>query len=177
MRSIIDWNSKKAGQFARSVLRFDKPTRVSDLLWRLFADDDDIETDIRVRYLDIVGPPPELSVPELPTEPLNPGGEDMQVDTPSHAGHAEHGVRADGEPAFCRRTTEGLVDCPACLDEAEALLLRELNQEERSVAGKILTVLREAGPAGLTKQTLLVRLPPRISDESAAANLMEHRST
>ncbi|KAI0662526.1 hypothetical protein C8Q70DRAFT_908850 [Cubamyces menziesii] len=135
MRSIIDWNSKK-------------------------ADDDDIETDIRVRYLDIVGPPPELSVPELPTEPLNPGGEDMQVDTPSHAGHAEHGVRADGEPAFCRRTTEGLVDCPACLDEAEALLLRELNQEERSVAGKILTVLREAGPAGLTKQTLLVHLDP-----------------
>ncbi|KAJ8462329.1 hypothetical protein ONZ51_g10973 [Trametes cubensis] len=132
MRSIIDWNSKK-------------------------ADDDDIETDIRVRYLDIVGPPPELSVPEVPIEPLNPGGEDMQVDTPSHA---EHGVRADGESAFCRRTTEGLVDCPACLDEAEALLLRELNQEERSVAGKILTVLREAGPAGLTKQTLLVHLDP-----------------
>ncbi|KAI0374486.1 hypothetical protein BV20DRAFT_961659 [Pilatotrama ljubarskyi] len=138
MRAIIDWNSKK-------------------------ADDDDIETDIRVRYLDIAGlvpePEPEPPVPELPTEATDPVSLAMEVDdVPSQA--REHGRRADGELAFCRRVTEGLVDCQACLANAERALLRDLSEEKRIVAEKILEVLRNAGSTGLTKEQILVHLEP-----------------
>ncbi|KAI8995421.1 hypothetical protein BD414DRAFT_410090 [Trametes punicea] len=130
MRSIIDWNSKK-------------------------ADDDDIETDIRVRYADLTGPLPEPPEPELPVEGSEPAVTGMHIGPPSHG---EHGKKADGERAFCRRATEGLVDCPACIDEAQSMLLGVLDQEERSVAERILTILREAGSVGLTKQQLLTHL-------------------
>ncbi|KAI0359061.1 hypothetical protein OH77DRAFT_1396288 [Trametes cingulata] len=139
MRAIIDWNSKK-------------------------ADDDDIETDIRVRYLDIAGPPPEPEpeppAPELPAEPTGSvSPTTMQIDDAlSYSQDEEHGRRAGGEPAFCRRVTEGLVDCQACLADAERTLLRELVEEERSVAEKILGVLRAAGSTGLTKQQIFIEL-------------------
>ncbi|KAI9068032.1 hypothetical protein FKP32DRAFT_1588061 [Trametes sanguinea] len=125
MRSIIDWNSKK-------------------------ADDDDIETDIRVRYLDLARPVLEPPVPELPTT-ASDTQEELSID-PSL--RTDHGKKADGEPAFCRRTSEGLIDCPACLQEAESVCLQELSQEERTVAAKLLALLRDAGPNGLSKQQL-----------------------
>ncbi|KAI0651544.1 hypothetical protein C8Q79DRAFT_933943 [Trametes meyenii] len=135
MRTAIDWNSKK-------------------------ADDDDIETDIRVRYLIInctlPAPEPEPEPPELPAESSGTV-EDAQMQVAITAA-AEHGSRVDGEPAFCRRRSEGLVDCRACLDEAETLFLQELDQEERTVAEKVLAVLRNAGSAGLSKQQVVARL-------------------
>ncbi|EIW64510.1 uncharacterized protein TRAVEDRAFT_139409 [Trametes versicolor FP-101664 SS1] len=131
MRAIIDWNSKK-------------------------ADDDDIETDIRVRYLDIAGPPaPELPEPEVAAEAANTDVQ-MLLDVPCES---EHGKTADGDPAYCRRATEDLVDCQACLSQAEAsLLTHELNEHEKVAAEKLLAVLRDAGAAGITKRQLLVQL-------------------
>ncbi|OSD05907.1 hypothetical protein PYCCODRAFT_1383895 [Trametes coccinea BRFM310] len=125
MRSIIDWNSKK-------------------------ADDDDIETDIRVRYLDLARPVLEPPAPELPTA-ASDTPEELSID-PSL--RMEHGKKTDGEPAFCRRTSEGLIDCPACLQEAESSYLQELSQDERIAAEKVLALLRDAGSSGLSKQQL-----------------------
>ncbi|KAI0670210.1 hypothetical protein C8Q78DRAFT_1039662 [Trametes maxima] len=142
MRAAIDWNSKK-------------------------ADDDDIETDIRVRYPDctVPAPEPEPEPPELPAEGSGTvAGAQMQVDA---VAAAEHGSRVDGELAFCRRRSEGLVDCRACLDEAEALFLHELGQEERAVAENVLAVLRNAGSAGLPKQQVVAHLealPPPTAE-------------
>ncbi len=118
------------------------------------ADDDDIETDIRVRYLDIAGPPaPELPEPEVTAEAANTDVQ-MLLDVPCES---EHGKTADGDPAYCRRATEDLVDCQACLAEAEASLLAdELNEHNRPAVDKLLAVLRDAGAAGITKRQLLV---------------------
>ncbi len=79
---------------------------------------------------------------------------DVDVDQPSHS--LEHGNLADGKFAFCRRTSEGVVDCQACLQHARESLLRELNADEQAAVGHILAVLDEAGPPGLTKQDLCV---------------------
>lgn len=118
------------------------------------ADDDDIETDIRVRYLDIAGPTaPELPEPDVAAEAANTDVQ-MLLDVPCES---EHGKTADGDPAYCRRATEDLVDCQACLAQAEtSLLADELNEHEHSAVEKLLAVLRDAGAAGITKRQLLV---------------------
>ncbi|KAM5532192.1 hypothetical protein V8D89_014148 [Ganoderma adspersum] len=132
MRSIIDWNSKK-------------------------ADDDDIETAIRVRYVDISRPflarTPQEARPEASGMSA---GMDVDVDQPPLT--LEHGKLADGKLAFCRRTSEGVIDCQACLQRARESLLRELNADEQAAVGHILEALDEAGPPGLTKQDLCAKL-------------------
>ncbi|KAI1797576.1 hypothetical protein LXA43DRAFT_1126097 [Ganoderma leucocontextum] len=132
MRSIIDWNSKK-------------------------ADDDDIETSIRVRYVDVSRPPRALSPQEARPEPsgISAG---MELDVDQSSLPLEHGKLADGNLAFCRRTSEGVIDCQACLQQARESLLRELNADEQAAVRHILGVLDEAGPPGLTKQDLCGKL-------------------
>ncbi|KAI0724234.1 hypothetical protein C8T65DRAFT_704140 [Cerioporus squamosus] len=130
MRRQIDWNSKK-------------------------ADDDDIETSVRVCY--VPGGLREASIPEPSVEPPDVGAAaDMEVDEASLP--AEHGPPADGEIEFCRHSSDGLVDCHACLETAKTSLLRELNDEECSAVEKLLPALEEAGSTGLTKRQLLANL-------------------
>ncbi|TBU34929.1 hypothetical protein BD311DRAFT_828299 [Dichomitus squalens] len=131
MRSNIDWNSKK-------------------------ADDDDIETAIRVQYLDVSGPSRDaLSEPSA-----EPSGIEVEAEMDMDDEHSlrEHGTLADGEQAFCRRTSEGLIDCQACLEQARKSLFRGLNTDEQATVDKIIAALDEAGPTGLTKQELLAKL-------------------
>ncbi|PIL30968.1 transcription factor [Ganoderma sinense ZZ0214-1] len=132
MRSIIDWNSKK-------------------------ADDDDIETAVRVRYVDIARPSRPRSPQEARTEASGiSAGMDVDVDQPSLS--LEHGKLADGKLAFCRRMSEGVIDCQACLQHARESLLRELNADERDVVDHILAALEEAGPPGLARQDICEKL-------------------
>ncbi|KAI0762701.1 hypothetical protein C8Q74DRAFT_1371700 [Fomes fomentarius] len=173
MRAMIDWNSKK-------------------------ADDDDIETALRVRYANVAGPSSEPFV----TEPIiEPSGSDrgvpsgmaadvsmyMDVDqSPGLARHedaCEHGQTADGEIAFCRRTSDGLVDCEACLEQAKMSLVRATDgEDERTAVAKVLGALHAAGSKGVTKQELLTKLDPvpkdtlfsvvqRMTDAAATAPL------
>ncbi|KAI0757275.1 hypothetical protein C8Q80DRAFT_1132805 [Daedaleopsis nitida] len=136
MRATIDWNSKK-------------------------ADDDDIETAVRVRYVDVAGPR-EASIPEPSVEPPGSGvGMEMEVDTPSlpEFDGLEHGHTPEGGSAFCRHTSEDLVDCQACLEQTKASLLGETADAiERTAAEMVLAALQEAGSTGLTKQQLLTKL-------------------
>ncbi|KAI0768599.1 hypothetical protein BD413DRAFT_563329 [Trametes elegans] len=146
MRSVIDWNSKK-------------------------ADDDDIETEIHVRYPGLLGfppalpPPPDIaaSSPDVPVAGQAeeaPASRSMQIDDPPSLAlgqeHA-HGERADGAPAFCQRTTDGLVDCAACIAEARAALLQDLAPDECAAAEALLAALSDAGAAGLAKPQILMQ--------------------
>ena len=133
------------------------------------ADDDDIETAVRVRYADVVVDAP----PSAQVQPgLGQSAESaMQVDGPD--GPAEdpttdpiHGVAADGGHAFCGSAygadpdldVDGrLVDCLACLAHAARTLLAQLNADERAIAEELLSALRDAGHPGLTRAQLLVR--------------------
>ncbi|RPD63262.1 hypothetical protein L227DRAFT_544094 [Lentinus tigrinus ALCF2SS1-6] len=149
MRKRIDWNSKK-------------------------ADDDDIETSIRVCYRP--SGLREASVPEPSIEPSGmSGGTEMDVDESQVPGH-EHSQTADGEVAFCRRTSEGIVDCHACLEWAKSSLLRDLSDDESSAVEKLLPVLDEAGSKGLTKRQLLAKLAPFQIPEGTLSSVVQHMS-
>ncbi|RDX56211.1 hypothetical protein OH76DRAFT_605431 [Lentinus brumalis] len=145
MRRQIDWNSKK-------------------------ADDDDIETTVRVCY--VPGGLRETSVPEPSIEPPDVGvGPLMEVDESSPL--AGHGQTAGGEHAFCRLTSDGLVDCEACLEIAKSSLLQVLNDEESSVVGKLLPALDEASSEGLTKRQLLANLESFQNPEATLFSVVQ----
>ena len=108
-----------------------------------------------MRYGDISRPFLARSPQEARAEASDmTAGMDIDVDQPPPT--LEHGKLADGKLAFCRRTSEGVIDCQACLQHARESLLRELNADEQTAVGRILTALDEAGPSGLTKQDLCV---------------------
>ena len=118
------------------------------------TDDDDIETTLRVRYVDVSGPARDTF-----SEPsAGPSGIEAraEMDVDGEPSLREHGILADGEQAFCRLTSGGLIDCPACLEQARRTLFRELEANERTAFDGVLVALDEAGSGGLTKQELLV---------------------
>ncbi|KAH9912240.1 uncharacterized protein BXZ73DRAFT_107525 [Epithele typhae] len=153
MRAAIDWNSKK-------------------------ADDDDIETAVRVHYADIDAPPSdtpagpdegrEPQTATLTTIPLDPA---LVSEEAAFAG--PHGVLLDGAPAFCRQTSDGLVDCPACIEAARTSLLAQLEQNETWVACRMVAALRSAGVMGLTKRQLLTDINIVEDGEEAPAGITE----
>ena len=111
---------------------------------------------MRVRYDDIARPPHDPLQSDGPAEPSGPPQSsemDMQVDLPSLT---EHGVSADGELAFCRHTSDGLVNCPACVEQAFQSVLAQLDANEASTAEELVSALRDAGTAGLSKRQILV---------------------
>ncbi|OBZ79916.1 Transcription factor tau subunit sfc3 [Grifola frondosa] len=129
-RPKIDWNSKK-------------------------TDDDDIETTIQVRFLDVASGTRQPSVADFSVEP--PVG---ILDLQAPASGFEHGKAGDGGSACCRRDSAGLTDCVACLEEVVPVLLLELPTEEADVVQQTLVLLRDAASDGLTKAQLLAHLHP-----------------
>lgn len=74
-----------------------------------------------------------------------------------------HGVAIGRNPACCRRMVlHGLVDCVACLNEAWLALNEHLCPEERGDAQWVIDTVRDAGPAGVMKSKLMVRLVSEI---------------
>ena len=152
-----------------SIIDGTPPVRLGSFHLITFIDDDDIETAIRVRYVD-VGVPRDPSIPEPSVEPSGSGvGPEVPMDVDADMGtnatgpspspslpELEHGLTADGASAFCRHTSGGLVDCQACLEQAKTSLLRAMGAEERAAAEQILAGLHEAGSTGRTKEELLV---------------------
>lgn len=104
---------------------------------------------IHVRFRDIPSPTPQLPSVEVSPTPAN-----IELDGEPGFGH---GNTADGGLACCRRVSEGLVDCVACLDDESADFLTSLTQKEKELALPILTGTRQAGWKGLTKDQLAVR--------------------
>ncbi|KAG6885704.1 hypothetical protein C0993_010876 [Termitomyces sp. T159_Od127] len=122
-RPTLDWNSKK-------------------------ADDDQIETAVRVRTvvtsLSQQVPTPESSPTQttssLPSE-LNP----------------VHGQSVDGGIASCKRLTNtGMADCMVCLEDEWTSFNDGLIPEERELAMHILTIVRHGAEHGVTKSHLRI---------------------
>jgi hypothetical protein len=118
-------------------------------LWLTALDDGHIENTIHVRIHDVAG--------------VVGGGaisrDHSTVEQPMKLaeGDAVHGQTKDGGAASCGRISEGLVDCAACLEEAESLLFATLPIEVMDLAKKILEEVRQIGDRGITTNELLVR--------------------
>lgn len=67
----------------------------------------------------------------------------------------QHGKSWDGDDAFCRRDTDGLVDCQACLSTAKAALVRDTASEDAELVNEILDELHIAGEEGLGKARIM----------------------
>ncbi|KAI6125742.1 hypothetical protein EV401DRAFT_1061909 [Pisolithus croceorrhizus] len=126
VRSRIDWNSKR-------------------------ADDDDIETSIRVKFS-------SSTLTDLEVV------EDSQVETPlaepeftlvTMGDDADHGRTLHGDIAACGlRTSHGLVNCSRCLAVSFSKYVTGLNQSDAKLALCILERVKDSRSLGLTKAML-----------------------
>ncbi|KAI0935940.1 hypothetical protein AcV5_004217 [Taiwanofungus camphoratus] len=125
-RPAIDWNSKK-------------------------ADDDDIETSVFVHADSLhVSADPDRLVP--PAETLD---QEVEVSLDTQAGNTlEHEKSIDGNTAYCRQISHGLVDCQACLMARCSALLQESDPEQAEIIQRVLEVLQNAASSGLAKEQL-----------------------
>lgn len=110
-------------------------------------DDVELETALQVRSHDLswssihaetLEEPPSLSYPTVPG--------------------ADHGFTRDKRTACCGMNSSGLVDCQACLDDETERLSEYLNEEEKACILEIVSLLDDAGPRGIGKKDILVRL-------------------
>ncbi|OCH96710.1 hypothetical protein OBBRIDRAFT_787280 [Obba rivulosa] len=120
-RSSIDWNSKK-------------------------ADDDDIETSVRVRFRPVNRPEPLTHTSDAETTPV-----ESSTDVPDAEVDDDHGYDVHGNPASCRLSGYSLVDCTECIRQAASKLVSACEEDEARVTQRLLHVLEEVGPEGLTK--------------------------
>ncbi|KAI6169347.1 hypothetical protein EDD17DRAFT_1518170 [Pisolithus thermaeus] len=126
VRSRIDWNSKR-------------------------ADDDDIETSIRVKFS-------SSALTDLEVV------EDFQVETPlaepeltlvTMGDDADHGRTLHGDIAACGlKTSHGLVNCSRCLAVSFSKFVTGLNQSDAELALCILERVKDSRSLGLTKTML-----------------------
>ncbi|KAF8167796.1 hypothetical protein B0H34DRAFT_644725 [Crassisporium funariophilum] len=144
-RASLDWNSKK-------------------------ADDDQIETTISVRYRflsemresffesDLRSSPPISDPPALPCSPDVGYGHELAI---------------GNTPACCRKmTSQGLVDCVACLADAWSAFSAVLTRDEFDDAQRILDAVRRGGDNGVKKADLLHSADPSTPRKSMIINQM-----
>lgn len=123
VRDSVDWNSKK-------------------------VDDDDLETDIQVRFkFDSTG----IDEADMP---------DVEVEQPSTATSTlavpefVHGTTIHGGGASCRELWDGLVDCIACLNQETSRVVDSMDETDAAVAKRILNLLHSAKSTGATKMVV-----------------------
>ena len=112
----------------------------------MFQDDDQIETAIFVQVHDLSSPVHRSSRVSPPAASV------MELDESSF----DHGKSVDGGVACCRRESDGLVDCQACIEEEHSNFTINLNKEDRELALHMLTIIREAGSNGIARNDLRV---------------------
>ncbi|KAF9458330.1 hypothetical protein BDZ94DRAFT_109910 [Collybia nuda] len=122
--------------------------RAQNLTISKCIDDDQIETTI---YTQIVGP----SITPLPSQ--SPGYSPVIPLVDSGDLLLGHGLTVDGEVACCRRFSGSrFSDCMGCLEYEWTSFNDTLNEQERSAAMKILSMVRDAGERGVAKVDLQV---------------------
>ncbi|KAF9523601.1 hypothetical protein CPB83DRAFT_821291 [Crepidotus variabilis] len=133
-RPALDWNSKK-------------------------ADDDQMETVIKVRY----HLSQDVDQPQMEEEP--------SYQLKSVEGH---GFKEDGQEACCRMMVPaGPIDCSTCLEGARRALLELtlLEDEARFLAGKILQLTDQAKEKGVKKSDLVVSCLPNVLEKMIASSI------
>lgn len=88
----------------------------------------------------------------IPIDPVS--SESAPIGTPPP--EAQHDISWDGDDAFCRRHTDGLVDCQACLLTAKAALVRATTSENAELMNNILDESHIAAEEGLEKTRIMV---------------------
>lgn len=97
---------------------------------------------------------PDRLVP--PAETLD---QEVEVSLDTQAGNTlEHEKSIDGNTAYCRQISHGLVDCQACLMARCSALLQESDPEQAEIIQRVLEVLQNAASSGLAKEQLSVCL-------------------
>lgn len=73
------------------------------------------------------------------------------------AAHSEHRHASAVDGSACRNeTSNGVIDCEACISEQTVTLLNNLEPKERHLTSNILSVVRRSGVKGICKAQLLV---------------------
>ncbi|KAG8220242.1 hypothetical protein J3R82DRAFT_1283 [Butyriboletus roseoflavus] len=122
-RQMIDWNSKR-------------------------ADDEDIETSIRLRFSRTFVVGPGGNQDQSPESPVEPDSNTL--------GQGIHGTTLDGKEAACTLKTEvGVINCSACIDTAFAIFTSSLSQSDRDLARRILDSAHRLRETGLNKAECL----------------------
>ncbi|TFK30753.1 hypothetical protein FA15DRAFT_580399 [Coprinopsis marcescibilis] len=120
-RDALDWNSKR-------------------------ADDDQIETEILVKYtVDNIS---DACVIDQQEAAIDKDAMDTSLD-------AIHAVTEGGMPACCRKSSHsGVVDCVACLNEVRHSLHAQLAEEEKQVLAQLLSIVKGYGVNGCPKEAI-----------------------
>ncbi|CAA7259955.1 unnamed protein product [Cyclocybe aegerita] len=130
-RPALDWNSKK-------------------------ADDDQIETTLKVRY--------DFSAEARESVPDETPVLSDSVEQPSEAFWGdEHGLSVSGSLGCCRRTLQersGLVDCALCLREALQSLITSLDRDVHRDVEWLMDIVCQAGEVGIRKSELAMLCSP-----------------
>jgi len=142
-RPSVDWNSKKAGLSSCFEVFAHEPI--------VYADDDQIETTIHVRFHDV-----SSTIPQPPSRGSSLG---LVYEGLNSEPQLEHGKTANGDHACCRAVTSGLVDCTACLEDESSRLVAGLAVNEKESVLRILATVQLTGSNGITKDQLLVSVP------------------
>ncbi|KAI0274891.1 hypothetical protein BC834DRAFT_850125 [Gloeopeniophorella convolvens] len=130
------------------------------------ADDDHIETAIFTSFAS--GPDAGGTVDTQESRTLSP---------PPEEDNQSHGKTVDGDVACCRKYSDGLVNCEACLDSALSSWLAQSSNQERIVFQRIMGCLKVAGCAGLSASALLAKFADIEAAGSALSvidSLMDH---
>ncbi|KZV74696.1 hypothetical protein PENSPDRAFT_741986 [Peniophora sp. CONT] len=146
-RVKLDWNSKKAV-------------------------DNDIENSVHVKFAAETPAQSDLPSPSIQSAFL--GGRRTPMDTD---GSVSHGQTADGEPACCRATSNGVVDCEQCLRIELAEVMAPLSEEQRAQCNNVLEVLDEAGAGGLSKAEVVEKLYLPLADVIATLEMLLDAAT
>ena len=115
-----------------------------------WTDDEDIETNIRLKFSRTSVTGPGGNQDQCPESPVV--GPDSSI-----SGQETHGTTLDGKVAACILQTEtGLINCSACINAAFATFSSSLSRSDRDLARRILDNARSLKEAGLDKATCLV---------------------
>ncbi|KAF9243844.1 hypothetical protein BU15DRAFT_86274 [Melanogaster broomeanus] len=123
-RPKIDWNSKR-------------------------ADDDDIETGIRLMFPRTLALEPDATGNLTSETPL------VETDTEAFC-HEEHGKTLGGKEAACTLTiSSGLVNCTGCIDATFSRFVSGLSQSDGELARRTFSYVRASKETGVSKATCL----------------------
>lgn len=124
-------------------------------------DDDDIETGIMVR---ITGQTEAVAAATAyggavegaaSTTTDNGSIQGNTIDPSLFPPETPHGRSWGGDDASCRRNTDGIVDCQACLLAAKAALVQSLTSEGAVIVNHLLDELHTAAEEGLEKARIM----------------------
>ncbi|EGO01685.1 hypothetical protein SERLA73DRAFT_166216 [Serpula lacrymans var. lacrymans S7.3] len=125
-RLRLEWNSKK-------------------------ADDDDVETGIYIHFHPQSTDDPLSSVTSSP-DILHI---DLEGDLDGEHGGSHHGESYQGLVAVCKRkTSQGFVDCAACLEDSLAVTLSRFDADDVHIIRRTRGVVLDAGAQGVTRDQL-----------------------